>query len=76
MSKYDYDDDYDYGYGYGDDYGYGDSYGQGYSSNPYYDSYGRRIPALADYNVDEQGCKTDRHTRFAISVYDTHEQGT
>ena len=75
MSKYDYDDYYDYGYEYGDDYGYGDSYGQGSSSNPYYDSYGRRIPALADYNVDEHGCKTDRHTRFAISVYDTHEQG-
>ena len=71
MSRYDDDDDYGYGYGYGP----GDDYSQDYSNNPYYDSYGQRIPAVADYNIDEQGCRTDRHTRFAISVYDVHEQG-
>ena len=75
MSRYDDDDDYGYGYGYGYGHNYEDDYSQDYSNNPYYDSYGQRIPAVADYNIDEQGCRTDRHTRFAISVYDVHEQG-
>jgi len=67
MSRYDDDDDYMYGY---DSY-----YSQDYINNPYYDSYGQRIPAIADYNIDEQGCRTDGYTPFAISVYDLREEG-
>lgn len=46
-----------------------------YGGDPYYDQYGQRIATIADYNIDEQGCRTDRYTHFAISVYDMYEEG-
>lgn len=64
MTRYDTDDEYDY---------YNDS--PDYANNPLYDDYGRRITAIADYGVDEYGCKTSGFTPFAISVYYTYEEG-
>lgn len=46
-----------------------DDYGE------YYDVFQRKPQPIDDYNVDENGCRVDRYSPFAISIYDMYEHG-